>query len=128
VSATGGMHPFGDAPKSPSSAYRPFLDDRHFNAAISFQIGVVRAPPSAIKIEEGRSSKPCPLDQTARRNFARFGADLSEQQTCLNLNCRLRLRYPAALDAKVARRSSALRCPPRLRALDHEMHQMRSYP
>jgi GYF domain 2 len=30
-------------------------------------------------------------------------------QTCLNLNCRLRQRNPAALDAKVARRSSALR-------------------
>ena len=44
------MHPFGDAPKSASSAYRPFLHDRYFNAATSFQIGVVRAPPSANQI------------------------------------------------------------------------------
>jgi hypothetical protein len=51
------------------------------------------------------------IELTARRNFARFGADLSEQHTCLNLNCRLRQRYPAALDAKVTRRSSALRLP-----------------
>jgi hypothetical protein len=58
-----------------------------------------------------QSFEPVPYDQTARRHFARFGASLSEQQTCLNLDCRLRQRYPAALDAKVARRSSALRLP-----------------
>ena len=51
------------------------------------------------------------IDQTAHRHFARFWASLSKQQTCLNLNCRLRQRYPAALDAKVTRRSSALRLP-----------------
>jgi hypothetical protein len=102
------MHPFGDAPKPAASAYRP---DRHFNAATSFQIGVVRAPPSANQIR-GRPKFQAlsPIEQTARRNFARFGADLSEQQTCLNLNCRPQC-YPVALDAKVARRSNALRLP-----------------
>ncbi len=54
-----------------------------------------------------------PIDQTARHHFAIFGTNLSAQHTCLSLKCRLRQRYPAALDAKVARRSSALRLPAR---------------
>ena len=71
MSATGGMHPFGDASKSASSAYRPFLHDRHFNAATSFQIGVVRAPPSANQIRGWPKFQALShIDQTARRHTA----------------------------------------------------------
>jgi hypothetical protein len=46
-----------------------FLHNRHFNAASSFQIGVVRVP----SLEDGRSSKPCPL---LTRQLAAISLDL----------------------------------------------------
>jgi hypothetical protein len=66
---------------------------------------------SKLQLRSALSRCLSPIDQTARRNTAKFRVTLRKQHTCLNLNHRLRQRYPAALDAKVARRSSALRLP-----------------
>jgi hypothetical protein len=91
----------------------PVVGDRALTRQFLRQLNHVqraaRVEASGMTPFQGRDLSP--IDQTARRHFAKFRVTLSEQQTCLNPNHRLRQRYPAALDAKVARRSSALRLP-----------------
>jgi hypothetical protein len=52
----------------------PFLHDRHFRAASSFQIGVVRVPPPSLCSRLAKVSSLSPIDQTARRHTARLEA------------------------------------------------------
>jgi hypothetical protein len=64
--------------------------------------GAAHVVSSRATASPARLGRVINIDQTARRHLARFWASLSEQQICLNLNCRLRQCYLAALDAKVA--------------------------